>query len=128
VQQEEKPDLRPILDHYDVVYKENKTRQKILCPVHEERVPSCSIDLDEGWYHCHACDAGGDGWNLIMEKERCDYRAAVSFAESIAARSGVPVLRAGAGSSSGILGRSRNTSRSGRRAPYRPRLFSDGRS
>jgi hypothetical protein len=124
----EKPDLRPLLDHYDVVYKPNKTRQKVLCPIHEERVPSCSIDLDEGWFNCHACDIAGDGWNLIMEKERCDFRTAVKIAEGLAASSGSPVLRAGQGGSSGLLGHSRNTSRSGRRAPYRPRLFSDGRS
>lgn len=124
----DKPDLGIILSHYEVSYKEHKTRQKVLCPVHEERVPSCSIDLNEGWFNCHACDVAGDGWNLIMEKERCDYRTAVKIAESIAASSGSPLLLTGEGRGPGLLGRSGNRTRSGRRAPYRPRLFSDGRS
>ncbi len=34
---------------------------KVLCPFHEDTRPSLSINLEEGWYKCHACGVGGGG-------------------------------------------------------------------
>ena len=81
---EDKPDLAACLDHYGVDYDPGKSTQKVLCPVHEEHVKSCSIDLDQQFFNCHACQAKGDSWNLIMIKEGVEFAAAVKFAEKLA--------------------------------------------
>jgi DNA primase len=123
----DKPDLSSVLDYYCIDYKPGKRSQKILCPVHEEYVPSCSIDLQDNVYNCHACKSHGDSLTLIQEKERCDFATALSVAKEILANGGKPVSLADGSEDAGLFGRKRSGSRSGRRAPYRPRLYSDGR-
>lgn len=35
--------------------------ETVQCPFHEDAKPSLSINLNEGYFRCHACDArGGD--------------------------------------------------------------------
>lgn len=55
----------------------------VLCPVHGERGPSCSVRLDVGVWHCHACGKGGDAYTLIMEREGVDFAGAVTFAADL---------------------------------------------
>jgi DNA primase len=114
---EDKPDLAAVLDHYNVVFKPDRSSQKVLCPVHEEHVQSCSINLDEGWWNCHACNAKGDSWNLIMTKEGIDFAAAIAFAKDLAL---------GCGSNSkaprevGLFGREHPARRVGDHKRFRP--------
>ena len=45
---DDKPDLAAVLDHYGVdYYPTGRASQKVLCPVHEDHIKSCSINLDE---------------------------------------------------------------------------------
>ena len=39
----------------------------VRCPVHEDRTPSCSVQVTHGvlLWHCHACDASGDALSLV---------------------------------------------------------------
>lgn len=39
----------------------------VLCPVHNEKTPSCSVQLRQGvvLWKCHGCDAGGDAISLV---------------------------------------------------------------
>jgi DNA primase len=122
---EERPDLAAVLDHYGVTFNPDRTSQKILCPVHEEYVESCSVNLDEGWFNCHACGAKGDSWNLIMAKEQCDFVTAVARSEGIAKGVGNargPERMAG---TPGLFGRERPAGRAGKRTPFRPKLGRD---
>jgi DNA primase len=57
-----------------------------LCPFHEERTPSFSVNADEGLYHCFGCGAGGDVFSFVMETEGLDFVGAL---ESLAQRYGV---------------------------------------
>jgi DNA primase len=34
---------------------------KVICPFHDDTHPSLSINLEDGWYKCHACGAKGGG-------------------------------------------------------------------
>ena len=104
---EDKPDLAAVLDHYGVDYDPSKTSQKCLCPVHEDHIKSCSINLDEQWFVCHACGAKGDSWNLIMAKEECDYPTAKRHAEGFALARGTNVSGATIARDDGILGHTR---------------------
>lgn len=64
------PPLGPVLDRYEVVYRHDREGwQKIRCPVHEDRTPSCSLNLSFGFIECHACPFRGTAVDLVMEKE-----------------------------------------------------------
>jgi DNA primase len=57
-----------------------------LCPFHEERTPSFSVDPANNLYYCFGCQAGGNVFNLLEEKEGLDFRQAI---EHLADRYGV---------------------------------------
>ncbi len=59
-----------------------------LCPFHEERTPSFSVDAREKLYYCFGCEAGGDVIHFVEEKEGMGFPDAV---EALAERYGVEV-------------------------------------
>jgi DNA primase len=66
------------------------TRWVGLCPFHEERTPSFSVDAGEKLYHCFGCGVGGDTIKFIEEKEGLGFAEAV---ELLAERYGVELER-----------------------------------
>ncbi|MFI5027935.1 MAG: DNA primase [Solirubrobacterales bacterium] len=66
------------------------TRWVGLCPFHEERTPSFSVDAQEKLYHCFGCGVGGDTIKFIEEKEGLGFAEAV---ELLAERYGVELER-----------------------------------
>jgi DNA primase len=61
-----------------------------LCPFHEERTPSFSVDPQEKLYHCFGCGVGGDTIKFVEEKEGLGFIEAV---ELLAERYGVEIER-----------------------------------
>jgi DNA primase len=61
-----------------------------LCPFHEERTPSFSVDAQEKLYHCFGCGVGGDTIKFVEEKEGLGFAEAV---ELLADRYGVELQR-----------------------------------
>ncbi|HSS34277.1 MAG TPA: DNA primase [Solirubrobacterales bacterium] len=61
-----------------------------LCPFHEERTPSFSVDAQEKLYHCFGCGVGGDVIKFVEEKEGLGFAEAV---EILADRYGVELER-----------------------------------
>ncbi len=61
-----------------------------LCPFHEERTPSFSVDAQEKLYHCFGCGVGGDTIKFVEEKEGLGFTEAV---ELLADRYGVELER-----------------------------------
>lgn len=51
---------------------------KALCPFHEEKTPSLSIDIKKGVYHCFGCGKSGDHVTFLQEHAR------LSFTEALA--------------------------------------------
>ncbi len=52
---------------------------KGLCPFHEERTPSFSVDANEGFYHCFGCGKGGDVFRFVQETEGLDFVGALEW-------------------------------------------------
>ena len=61
-----------------------------LCPFHDERTPSFSVDPDRGLYHCFGCGVGGDAIRFVQETEALDFPEAV---EALGERYGVRLER-----------------------------------
>jgi DNA primase len=64
---------------------------KGLCPFHEERTPSFTVNPERQAYHCFGCGAGGDAFRFVMETDRLPFVEAV---ESLAERYGVTLPKA----------------------------------
>ena len=57
-----------------------------VCPFHQEKTPSLSIDGARGLYHCFGCGKSGDVFRWVQETQSIDFRDAV---ELLARRAGV---------------------------------------
>ena len=61
-----------------------------LCPFHDERTPSFSVNAQDKLYHCFGCGVGGDVIKFVEEKEGLAFPDAV---EALAERYGVELER-----------------------------------
>ncbi len=59
-----------------------------LCPFHNEKTPSFSVNADKGFYHCFGCGAHGDIITFLMETEGLSFPEAV---EQLASQAGMPL-------------------------------------
>lgn len=63
--------------------KETATTSKTLCPFHDDTKPSLLIDSsrDRGLqhFHCYACGAHGDVIDLVKDRLKLDFKAAVEW-------------------------------------------------
>ena len=50
-----------------------------LCPFHDERTPSFSVNVDQKLYHCFGCGEGGDAIGFVQQTEALDFPGAVEF-------------------------------------------------
>ncbi|RDE19880.1 DNA primase [Motiliproteus coralliicola] len=59
-----------------------------LCPFHQEKTPSFSVNPDKQFYYCFGCGAGGNALGFVMEYDRLEFREAV---ETLAKRHGLEI-------------------------------------
>ena len=72
-----------ISDH--TALKRAGARLKGLCPFHDEKTPSFTVDPAQGYYHCFGCDASGDVYSFLQQAEALSFPEAV---ERLARRTG----------------------------------------
>ncbi len=68
--------LSDLIERTTKVFRKGRT-VKALCPFHNEKTPSFSIDDDRGLYHCFGCGASGDHFSFVKETQN------LGFTESI---------------------------------------------
>jgi DNA primase len=88
-------ELRSASDIVEVIGDHTRLKKagrswKGLCPFHNERTPSFTVDRDKGLYHCFGCGAGGDVIHFVRQIDRLEFPEAV---EALAARFGVTIPR-----------------------------------
>lgn len=81
----EATDLVAVISQYTQLKRVGR-RWSGLCPFHNEKTPSFSVDAEEGFDHCFGCKAVGDAITFLREKEQLDFVGAV---ESLANRAGI---------------------------------------
>ncbi len=75
-----------VASEYMQVKKAGSGRFKALCPFHQEKTPSFSIDVARGMFHCFGCQKGGDVITLVRELENLTF---VETVERLASKIGM---------------------------------------
>ncbi len=88
-------DLLARADIVDVVESRVKLRKtgknySGLCPFHNEKTPSFTVEPDKQFYYCFGCGAGGNAIGFVMNYENLDFPEAI---ENIAHGMGLEVPR-----------------------------------
>lgn len=65
-----------------------------LCPFHQEKTPSFTVDPGKGVYYCFGCGKGGNAFHFVMEVEQLTFPEAV---ERLAGPAGVTLRYEGGG-------------------------------
>ena len=55
------------------------TRWSGLCPFHDERTPSFSVNPAEKLYYCFGCGEGGDAFKFVQQTEAVEFQEAVEL-------------------------------------------------
>jgi DNA primase len=82
---ESKERVRDAIDMVDLVGSKVELRRSGgtsfsgLCPFHDERSPSFSIDAAKKVYHCFGCGEGGDGFTFVQKLDGLDFVGALEF-------------------------------------------------
>ena len=80
-------DIARVVSEY-VPLKPAGARLKGLCPFHQEKTPSFSVDPENQLFYCFGCQTGGDLFKFVMIYEKIGFTEAV---ENLARRFGVPM-------------------------------------
>ena len=62
-------DFGTVLNHYQLAYPPDRDQVKVLCPFHEEKTPSLSINLPEGKFQCFGCGEKGNSLEFVIRME-----------------------------------------------------------
>ena len=71
-------DIVQIVSSY-VPLKKSGHRYTGLCPFHNEKTPSFSVDAQKQLYYCFGCKAGGSVIQFVMDIEHMSFQEAVAF-------------------------------------------------
>ncbi|MHC4934533.1 MAG: CHC2 zinc finger domain-containing protein, partial [Planctomycetota bacterium] len=82
-------DIVRVISEY-VPLKPAGSRLKGLCPFHQEKTPSFSVDPNTQLFYCFGCQTGGDIFKFVMLYDKAGFGEAV---ETLANRFGVPLPR-----------------------------------
>ena len=73
-----KTDIVSVVSNYLPLKKDGR-RYWGLCPFHNEKTPSFSVNSDLNLYYCFGCKAGGNVVQFVMEMERVSFMEAVKI-------------------------------------------------
>jgi len=61
-----------------------------LCPFHNEKSPSFSVNIERQFFHCFGCGKSGDVFKFVQEREQISFPEAVRL---VAEKMGIPLPR-----------------------------------
>ena len=80
--------LELVFDKYEVAYLPTATEQSIKCPVHDDRNPSASANLETGVWVCYTCGSSGNAIHIVQELEGLSAEDAYDYCEELLDGSG----------------------------------------
>ena len=92
-----KEQIRDRVDLVDFVSEHTALRRRGrnyigLCPFHQEKTPSFSVNPDRQFFKCFGCGAGGDLFTFVQLRENVDFKEAIRI---LADRAGVELASVG---------------------------------
>jgi DNA primase len=81
-------DIVQVIQEYVRLRKAGANRYTGLCPFHNEKTPSFSVNTVHQRYKCFGCGVGGDILTFVMELERLSFYEALKL---LAERNGIPM-------------------------------------
>ncbi len=85
----ESTDLVELISEVTKVKRSGRSFMAV-CPFHEEKTPSMSVDRGRGLYHCFGCGKGGDVFSFVQETQGVEF---VDALELLARRAGITLVR-----------------------------------
>ncbi len=80
-------DIADVIDER-ITLKRSGRNYSALCPFHQEKSPSFSVNPEKQFYYCFGCGAAGNAIGFVMEFDRLDFPQAV---DTLARRLGLEV-------------------------------------
>ncbi len=87
----ERTNIVDLVSSYTRLKKAGSFKHKGICPFHQEKDASFTVDEERKLWHCFGCQKGGDVFSFVMEVENLDFGEAVEF---LAKRAGVALTDA----------------------------------
>ncbi|MBI5194566.1 MAG: toprim domain-containing protein, partial [Nitrospirae bacterium] len=69
-------DLVSVVESHGIKLRKKGSNYVGLCPFHEEKTPSFTVNPKTNLYHCFGCNAGGDVIGFVTKKEGIGFREA----------------------------------------------------
>lgn len=85
----EATDIVELVSEVTTVKKSGRSHMAV-CPFHQEKTASMSLDRVRGLYHCFGCGKGGDVFAFVQETRGVDFAEALDM---LAAKSGITLTR-----------------------------------
>jgi DNA primase len=85
----EATDLVDLISEVTTVKRSGRSFMAV-CPFHEEKTPSMSVDRARGLYHCFGCSKGGDIFTFVSETQGLEFGDAL---ELLARKAGITLTQ-----------------------------------
>ncbi len=84
----ERISIADVIGEYVQLVPAGRGRLKGLCPFHKEKSPSFQVDVEQGYFYCFGCKAGGDMFSFVQRQENLSFGDAL---RKLADKAGVTV-------------------------------------
>ena len=82
-----KVDIIALMESFGIHVEKKGASWMGLCPFHDDKNPSLSVDRSKGLYHCFGCGEGGDVFDLVMKVQSSDFPGALEFLKTFSGKS-----------------------------------------
>ena len=72
-------DIVSVITSYGISLEKKGSSFMGLCPFHEDKNPSLSVDQSKGLFHCFGCGAGGDVFDFVMRHQGVEFKEALAI-------------------------------------------------
>jgi DNA primase len=69
----ERISIADVIGEYVQLAPAGRGRLKGLCPFHKEKSPSFQVDVEQGYFYCFGCKAGGDMFSFVQRQENLTF-------------------------------------------------------
>ncbi|HEY2360150.1 MAG TPA: DNA primase, partial [Candidatus Angelobacter sp.] len=83
-------DIVRVIGDYIQLKKAGAKNFNGLCPFHNEKSPSFSVNIERQFFHCFGCGKSGDVFKFVQEREQISFPEAIKL---VAEKMGIPLPR-----------------------------------